>query len=105
GRGSAEVLDRLFPRGRVVGIVGSGNNGGDALVLLRTLSAWGRDVQAVLVGDRAEGGSLLHGWSFPVMRDHELDEEGWTTLLSSAGVIVDGILGTAGPASGCHRPC
>jgi len=94
GRGSAQVLDRLFPRGRVVGVVGSGNNGGDALVLLRTLSAWGRDVQAVLVADRGEGESLFHGWSFPVVRDHELDEEGWTTLLGSAGVIVDGILGT-----------
>jgi NAD(P)H-hydrate repair Nnr-like enzyme with NAD(P)H-hydrate dehydratase domain len=32
------------PRGPVVAVVGSGNNGGDALVALRSLRAWGRDV-------------------------------------------------------------
>ena len=39
GRSAAQVLDRLFPTGPVVGLVGAGNNGGDALVLLRTLAA------------------------------------------------------------------
>ena len=50
GRSAALILERLFPRGQVTALVGSGNNGGDALVLLRNLAAWGRPVTAVLVG-------------------------------------------------------
>ena len=77
GRSAASIVQRLFPEGRVVGVVGSGNNGGDALVLLRTLRAWGRDVGAVLVAERigVETGSdpLLHGWDIPIQMDHELD--------------------------------
>ena len=44
---AALVLQRLFPRGLVTGLVGTGNNGGDALVLLRSLAAWGRPVERV----------------------------------------------------------
>jgi len=94
GRSAAAVLQRLFPEGQVVGIVGAGNNGGDALVLLRTLSAWGRDVRAVLAADRPVADPLLHGWPLPVTRDTDLDDRGWTSLLESASVIVDGLLGT-----------
>jgi NAD(P)H-hydrate epimerase len=98
GRSAASIVQRLFPEGRVVGVVGSGNNGGDALVLLRTLRAWGRDVGAVLVAERigVETGSdpLLHGWDIPIQMDHELDAEGWRTLFGGAGLIVDGVLGT-----------
>ena len=94
GRSAAAILSRLFPSGPVVGLVGAGNNGGDALVLLRTLRAWGRDVEAVLVADRPEGEPLLHGWSLPVRHDDELDEVRWAALLGSAAVVVDGVLGT-----------
>jgi NAD(P)H-hydrate epimerase len=92
GRSAAQVLQRLHPRGAVVGLVGSGNNGGDALVLLRTLAAWGRPVAGVLVADR-EDGTLLHGWSLDLREDGELEDEGWARLLDGA-VVVDGILGT-----------
>ena len=51
GRSAAMILQRLRPKGRVVGVVGSGNNGGDALVLLRTLRAWGRDVVAIVAAE------------------------------------------------------
>ena len=47
GRTAAAVVHRLFPCARVAAATGGGNNGGDALVLLRTLRAWGRDVVAV----------------------------------------------------------
>jgi NAD(P)H-hydrate epimerase len=50
GRGAAQLLQRLYPDGEVVGVVGSGNNGGDALVTLRVLAEWGRRVRALLVG-------------------------------------------------------
>lgn len=96
GRSAAAVLDRLWPRGTVVGLVGAGNNGGDALVLLRTLAAWGRDVRAVLVADRPEPETLLHGWAVPTSGDHEAgdDPEAWRAVLGAADVVVDGILGT-----------
>ncbi|MFP3948060.1 MAG: NAD(P)H-hydrate epimerase, partial [Longimicrobiales bacterium] len=73
GRGAAAVLQRLFPAGDVVGFVGSGNNGGDALVLLRTLASWGRSVTAVLVADRPRDETLLHGWAISTVRDADLE--------------------------------
>lgn len=95
GRSAAHVLDRLFPRGRVVAVVGSGNNGGDALVLLRTLAAWGRPVTAVLAGDRDGAEDRSHGWELPVVSDGGLGEEaGGGGPLAGAEVVVDGILGT-----------
>ena len=59
GRSAAEILDRLFPRGEVLALIGAGNNGGDGLVMLRTLHAWGRPVRAVLVADRYPRADLL----------------------------------------------
>jgi NAD(P)H-hydrate epimerase len=94
GRSAAQVAARLFPEGPVVAFVGAGNNGGDALVLARTLAAWGRDVTAVLVADRPQPEPLLHGWAVPTVVDTELGEGAWTALLASAGLLVDGVLGT-----------
>ncbi len=94
GRAAALVLHRLHPDGPVVGVVGAGNNGGDALVALRTLAAWGRDVRAVLVADREVPHPLAHGWDVPTSTDAELDAPGWRALLEGAAVVVDGILGT-----------
>jgi len=91
GRGAAQVIHRLYPSGDVVGVVGAGNNGGDALVVLRTLAEWGRTVRAVLVGHRSEPEPLLHGW--PVVRLDDADGSGWAAL-TGASVLVDGLLGT-----------
>ena len=82
GRSAAQVTQHLFPEGPVVGVVGSGNNGGDALVLLRTLRAWGREVRAVLVAERAADDPLLHGWDIPIIADTVLDDSGWDALRS-----------------------
>ena len=71
GRSAALVLQRLLPDGPVVGFVGSGNNGGDALVLLRTLAAWGRAVTAVVVADRDDDG-LGHGWPLEAARGRDV---------------------------------
>ncbi len=57
------------PGAMVTALVGTGNNGGDALVLLRNLAAWGRPVTAILVGDRKEEEALLHGWGIRTLRD------------------------------------
>ncbi len=94
GRSAAQIVQRLHPDGRVVGVVGAGNNGGDALVLLRTLSAWGRTVRALIVADRVDEG-LRHGWDLPTVLDTDLaGDEAYDAILAGAGVVVDGILGT-----------
>ena len=101
GRSAAQVLDRLFPRGDVVALVGAGNNGGDALVLLRTLRSWGRRVKAVLVADRPDEDPLLHGWQLPILSDgkvgvgnHPAEGNAVSAALADTVVVVDGILGT-----------
>lgn len=96
GRSAAAVIDRLFPEGRVVALVGSGNNGADALVAARTLRAWGREVCVVLAPGATVRDALFHG--------HAVPHTGWTGAadLAGAGVIVDGLLGTG--ARGAPRP-
>ena len=101
GRSAAEMLVRLFPQGEVTALIGAGNNGGDGLVMLRTLKAWGRPVRAVLVADRdpqsdAREEGLLRGWQIPFVNDDALgtEPEGLDTVLRGASVLVDAILGT-----------
>lgn len=96
GRAAATILDRLYPVGPVVALVGAGNNGGDALVLLRTLAAWGREVRGVVVADREGPESVLHAWNVPLVGDDRLggDADAWMEVLHPAAVVVDGILGT-----------
>jgi hydroxyethylthiazole kinase-like uncharacterized protein yjeF len=101
GRAAAEVVQRLHPRGEVVAVVGAGHNGGDALVALRTLTAWGRRVRAVVVGDRPEDDPLLHGWNVHAVRDDRAGDAAWE-MLATADVVLDGILGTG--ATGVPRP-
>ena len=101
GRSAAEILDRLYPQGEVLAFIGAGNNGGDGLVLLRTLQAWGRPVRAVLVADRdqhqeQDPEDLLRGWHIPFEKDDGLEQDSGNldTVLLAASIIVDGILGT-----------
>jgi len=100
GRSAALVLHRLHPEGPVVVAVGAGNNGGDGIVLARTLAAAGRDVRIVSLSRRADPEPLLHGWPLGVVPagapDTDLDR-----LFSGAGVIVDALLGTG--ATGAPR--
>lgn len=95
GRVAALAISRYYPEGRVVAAVGKGNNGGDAMVALRTLRAAGRDVIAVMVGAEGSHSALAHEWSIPSIRF--VDPEPFTT----AGVLIDGLLGTG--ASGAPR--
>ena len=102
GRSAAAVLTRLFDGSSVVGFIGSGNNGGDALVALRTLQSWGYSVRAILVADRDGTDPLAHGWPVEVVSDTQLDESGWREALAWADVLMDGVLGTG--ARGAPRP-
>jgi ADP-dependent NAD(P)H-hydrate dehydratase / NAD(P)H-hydrate epimerase len=96
GRAAAAVIDRLYPAGRVVAAVGSGNNGGDAMVVVRTLRAWGRDAAAVQIGSKAPDAALLHGWQVETVDAARAED-----AFRGADVIVDGLLGTG--ASGVPR--
>lgn len=91
GRAAARVLHRLFPRGPVAAAVGRGNNGGDAVVLLRCLRAWGREVLAVPIGGAEISAELCHGWDLPTAPESEAER-----AFASAAALVDGILGTGG---------
>ena len=96
GRAAAQVIQRLYPSGRVVVVVGSGNNGGDALIALRSLRSWGRDVAFVPIGSREPDPELLAG--FDVQR---VDPAAAAHAFSGAAVLIDGILGTG--SSGAPR--
>jgi hydroxyethylthiazole kinase-like uncharacterized protein yjeF len=87
GRSAALLLAERFPEGRVVAAVGSGHNGGDALVLLRTLRAWGREVAWMAASESVPELALSHGFEIP-----RIDVE--DPAIAGAGVLVDGVLGT-----------
>lgn len=95
GRSAALVLARDFPDGPVVAVVGPGNNGGDALVMLRSLRAWGREVAWAAAADAVPDTALAHGFDLPRV---SLDDP----VIGRAAVLVDGILGTG--ARGAPRP-
>jgi NAD(P)H-hydrate epimerase len=96
GRAAALVIDRLHPTGRVVAVVGSGNNGGDAIVALRSLRSWGRQVAYLPVGSNDPDPTLFSGLDLP-----RLDDDAADAAFAGAAVLVDGILGTG--ASGAPR--
>ena len=97
GRQAALIIEHLFPGSGVVALVGSGNNGGDALVCLRALAAWGRVVTAIVVGKRPSSDPVLHGWALPRV-EFDPAQPGATgdlaRILAGAEVVVDGLLGT-----------
>jgi len=90
----ALLLDGRDQRATVVALVGSGNNGGDALVALRSFAAWGHPTQAVLVADRPLDDPLLHGWTVEVVTDQALAKGELQRLLERSDLVLDGILGT-----------
>lgn len=94
GRAVASVLHRLYPDSPVVGVIGSGNNGGDGLVALRTLASWGHPVRAILAADRTLPDPLLHGWAIDVVEDVASPEPDEWGGKSGPTVVLDGVLGT-----------
>ena len=95
GRSAALVVQYLYRPNHVVAFGGAGNNGGDALVLLRAMASWGVDVTAVLVADRSASDPLLHGWPMQsLIQDVGVNDDVIARALREADVIADGILGT-----------
>lgn len=89
GREVAREVGRRWPEGPVVGLLGSGHNGADAWVALRTLKAWGRDVRGVLCGSGPPEPVVDAGWKVPLVEAAEL-----RAATRDARVVLDGILGT-----------
>jgi len=106
GRGLAETVRDAYSQiteKRALGLVGSGNNGGDTLVAFAYLQEWGWQTTAYIVRPRPEndplvarflaaGGSLLEIGADP-------DYAQLRASLENHTVILDGVLGT-----GIHLP-
>lgn len=101
GRGLAEIiLDRFgyLEEEGIVGLVGSGNNGGDTLVALTHLSAQGWTASAYLIRPRPQDDPLVAnfkkqgGQVYHFTEDESLDKI--RSLLQENSIVVDGILGT-----------
>jgi len=92
GAGLADVVQARVPDGRVVVVVGKGNNGGDGLVTARLMRDAGREVDVLLLaaGEELRGDARAN---FERLSDPEprLFEP---AALSGAAAIVDAILGT-----------
>ncbi|MCP3424890.1 bifunctional ADP-dependent (S)-NAD(P)H-hydrate dehydratase/NAD(P)H-hydrate epimerase [Rothia sp. AR01] len=117
-RGLAEAAVRLLREraggvggADVVLLVGSGNNGGDALHAGAALSSRGARVTAVLTAPRhhSEGMAALRGAGGAVLDLAEDGEAACLEAAAAADLLVDGILGTGGsgglrePAAGLVR--
>lgn len=89
GRALAHRLQARWPEGPVVALAGGGHNGADALVALRTLRAWGREVIAVRSGGADPDPPVLDGWDIVLEPADYLE-----SALSAATVAIDGILGS-----------
>lgn len=101
GLGLAEVVEEYykdFNAQGALGLVGSGNNGGDTLVALAHLAEWGWKTSAYVVKERAEDDPLvarLHemgGEIHSIEKDKKLAK--LTDLVGDHAVLLDGVLGT-----------
>lgn len=82
----------------IIGLVGSGNNGGDALVALNWLAERGWTCSALLVKDRAQGDTLvekflIHGGRLINIKQVESTRE-LSNLMGEHDFILDGVIGT-----------
>ena len=101
GAGLAEVLHQRYEsidQKAVVGLVGTGNNGGDTLVALEILARNGWITAAYLVKTRGEDdplvSRLLRAGGSVVSGGDDADRSQLLAILDSADIILDGVLGT-----------
>ncbi|MEK6222312.1 MAG: NAD(P)H-hydrate epimerase, partial [Chloroflexota bacterium] len=83
---------------KVLGLIGKGNNGGDALVALAGLQIQGWDTVAYIIGDRSEDDEALKSYveaaGKVVLNEDEKGKDKLKSELNSAGILLDGLLGT-----------
>jgi hydroxyethylthiazole kinase-like uncharacterized protein yjeF len=93
----ADVIVTLLPTdatARILVLVGSGNNGGDALYAAAALAERGCDVAIVSVGSRIHEAGLAAALAAGAHDEDDLDAAGLVALAESSAVVVDAILGT-----------
>lgn len=101
GKGIADVVNYRFgdlEEKRILGLVGSGNNGGDTLVALELLVRSGWKVTAYLLRPRSEDDLLLEklkqsGGSI-IQLEHDSEYKILNDTLDITRLILDGVLGT-----------
>ena len=100
GKSLAEIIDKRFYNAEpktIVGLVGSGNNGGDTLIALAHLQKKGWETSAFMVKKRSgedapekalsdAGGKIIHGFEEAGKNIKEI-------ILGTA-ILLDGVLGT-----------
>ncbi|HWQ83386.1 MAG TPA: NAD(P)H-hydrate epimerase, partial [Anaerolineales bacterium] len=101
GRGLAEEVEEAYDFLRsegALGLVGSGNNGGDTLVALDWLAQWGWTATACLVRPRPADDPLVTRLLASGGEVFSLEGDSSTThlyeRLASCGIVLDGVLGT-----------
>ena len=106
GRGLAEQVEELYvfeKESGALGLIGSGNNGGDTLVALIYLAGWGWKTGAFLVRPREKNDPLLKRYLAAGGQVSDLaqgaDIHNLIAQLPEYGVVLDGVLGT-----GFHLP-
>ena len=101
GRGLAEAVHSAYSQTKergVLGLIGSGNNGGDTLVALRLLAELGWKTSVYIVRPRPKDDALVERF-LKAGGDVSLAEEdsgfqNMAELLGSHAVVLDGVLGT-----------
>jgi len=94
GAGVTRAVERLVPDGPAVVVCGTGNNGGDGLVVARLLRDAGREVTVVCAGapGKLTGDALANLERLP--GDAPLELAQGMDALAGASVVVDALLGT-----------
>jgi ADP-dependent NAD(P)H-hydrate dehydratase / NAD(P)H-hydrate epimerase len=101
GKGLADVIVENYPNLKengILALVGSGNNGGDALVALTYLAQQGWKTTAFIVRPRKSEDYLINrlvkvGGKIEIFND-EKDYSRLKDILSKHAILLDGILGT-----------
>jgi NAD(P)H-hydrate epimerase len=100
GNGVARIIHRFYSPdrdNRITALVGSGNNGGDALVALTALNRYGWKTMAYLAGERKNDKRLEEFQAEKgEVKFYQQDENSETlrTWLSNSDILLDGLLGT-----------
>lgn len=98
------LAGRSAPPGRVLVLIGGGNNGGDALFAGATLAAAGHPVTLVPLSPRIHGAGLAAAIEAGATVAPSAEPEAVARLARAADLLVDGILGTGAAASPPLRP-
>ena len=98
GIGLAKFIQKRFSACEILGLVGSGNNGGDTLIALSTLASAGWSVKAYLVGARPETdpliGQLTSTGGLVTRSTEDPDFQILENWAGDVDILLDGILGT-----------